>query len=232
MASGPLAENDNQPRLAKCVLVKLDVTDEKRREWSGRYMPNALPTIVYLSSRGVIVSRTEGMVESPELGKTLDDLLAKAPAVDAELAKLEAARDKDPKSLAPVEALADFWSQRQNWFEAVAQLEILVRRKGDGALPEAKRLKRWTELARARASLGNFDDAVKECDSLAKAAAAAADDKDSVQTAYLLMGFCRENQGKLDEAIKAYEKCIEAAPDSALGKRADALKQKCIEQGH
>jgi tetratricopeptide (TPR) repeat protein len=226
MASGPLAEKSNLERLAKCVLVKLDVSDEKQRPSCARYMPGALPTILYLSSRGAIVQRTEGLVESDKLGQLLDGLVVEGKKADDELAKLEAAREKDAVSLAPVDAIADFWVKRKNWNEAVPLLEILARKTGTGALPEPKRLQRWFDLAQARARLGQFDDAIREGEGLAKAAAAAEDTR-LLQGAYLIMGFAQQSQGKIDDAIKSYDRCISAGPDTQFGKNAKAQRQRC-----
>lgn len=224
MASGPLADKANVAKLEKCVRVKLDVTDEKQRDWTTRYAPNELPTLVYLSSRGAIVKRTEGVVPADELGKILDTLIAESPKVDAELAKLEAARDAAPTATAPQEALADFWLARQNWNEAVPALERLVRAKGDGVLAEDKRLARWGQLARALATLGRFDDCVREAEALARAADAA-HDTGSVQTAWLLVAFSRESQERFDDAVKAYGQCVAAGADTPLGRRAAQAKQ-------
>jgi tetratricopeptide (TPR) repeat protein len=226
MASGPLVAETSKKRLDGMLTVRLETEKDKAK--AARYQPNALPTIVYLSPRGVIVDRTEGFVEEDDFVKHLDALADKAKKADEELEKLEGAAKQAPNDLSALEAVGLFWEKHQNWAEAVPVLQDLVKKAGEQEFPIEQRHKRWTELVRGLVILLQFDDAVKSAESLAKHALAAKK-LDMVQMAELLIGFSREQQGKPDEAIKAYERAVSVKPDSPLGKKAAALRDKLKE---
>src|SRR4051794_38781144 len=97
MASGPLAAEGTKKRLAGMLSVRLEATRD--RASCARYQPNGLPTILYLSPRGVILDRTEKLVAEDELARKLDALAEKSPSADEELEKLEAAAKKDADDL-------------------------------------------------------------------------------------------------------------------------------------
>jgi hypothetical protein len=72
---------------------------------------------------------------------------------------------------------------------------------------------------------GRFDEAVKESLALA-AAAAIAKDVTAEQMAWLLVGFCREQQEKLDLATAGYDRAVALGPDTTLGQRARAERDR------
>src|SRR5688572_10511443 len=223
MASGPLAAEGTKKRLANLVAVRLDADKDKPK--AARYQPNGLPTIVYLSPRGVIVDRTEKVVSEDDLAKRLDALAEKGKAADEELEKLEADVKKDPDDHAALDKLAVFWQKHQNLAEAVPLLAELVKKAGEKEFPTQTRTQRWIDLVRSLAVLTEFDESVKQAEALSKFATSQRNTA-LAQMAQFLIGFARENQGKKDEAIKAYERTVELGADTRFGKKAAELRDK------
>jgi tetratricopeptide (TPR) repeat protein len=223
MASGPLAAEGITKRLASVVAVRLDADKDKPK--AARYQPNGLPTIVYLSPRGVIVDRTEKVIAEEDLARRLDALAEKGKATDEELEKLEAAVKKDPEDLAALDKLALFWQQHQNWAEACPLLAELVKKAGEKEFPTQTRTQRWIDLVRGLAVVTEFDESVKQADALLKFATSQRNTA-LAQMAQFLIGFARESQGKKGEAIKAYDRTVELGPDTRFGKKAAELRDK------
>lgn len=223
MASGPLAAPDTKKRLDGMVTVRLEAEKDKAK--AARFQPAGLPTLVYLSPRGVILDRTEKYVSEDELAKRLDALAEKSRTADEELERLEKKTKDAPEDLDALEGLAAFYEKHQNWAEAVPLLEKLVKQAGEKEFPVEKRHQRWLELVRGKAVLLDFDGAVKTAEALAKHAGQV-HKTDPLQMAEILIGFCREQQGKREEALKAYERAVSVAPDSKLGKKAAASRDR------
>jgi tetratricopeptide (TPR) repeat protein len=225
MASGPLAAEGTKKRLAGMIAVRLDTEKDKAK--AARYQPNALPTILYLSPRGVIVDRTEQFVSEEDFAKRLDALAEKGKAADEELQKLEAARQKDANDLKALDDLQRFWVAHGNWAEAAPLLAELVKKAGEKAFDPKERTARWIDLVRGLAVIAEFDESVKQAEALAKYASGQRK-TDVVQMAEFLIGFAREHQGKKEEAIKAYDRAVALGAGTRVGKKAaeqrDALK--------
>ncbi|HZU96040.1 MAG TPA: hypothetical protein VFF73_04980 [Planctomycetota bacterium] len=214
---------DSEKKLEGVLAVRLDAT--KDREKAARYQPRGLPTVVFLSPRGVIVDRAE-KATAEAVSKALDALGEKAKAADEELAKLETCKKGPPEeNLKNEDALAEFWAKHENWAEAVPLLEDVVKQAGDLEFPPDTRLARWLELARGQAVLLRYDDAVKTAESAAKHASTQRK-VEPMQKAYIFIGWCREQQEKKAEAIKAYDDAARIAPQTLAGKTAAAARDR------
>lgn len=223
MAGGPLASEPTRKRLSdKVVGYQQTITDDKTSAIAWQYEPTkGWPAIVYMSPRGVVVSKTFKFASDDELGTHMDELAAKGKELDAKLAELEAACEKDAKDVNALDALAGFWVSHGNWGEALPVLEKLIKMTENGELAKEKRFPRWIELARARAITHGYEDAIKECEAIGEAGKAAKFVQAS-QAAYLLEGFCREQQGDTKAAEEAYGKALALGADSKFGKQAQA----------
>jgi hypothetical protein len=221
MAKGPFTSDAFTKRLDAIVAVRLEAGRDK--PVACRYQPNELPTIVYLSPRGVILDRTEGFVAEDDLAKRIDGLAEKGKAADEVLATLEAAVQKDADDLDAKDELARFWLGHENWADAVPVLAELVKKAGEKRYPVEKRNARWIDLIRGLTVLERFDESVKEAEALAKRAGAQRK-TEVVQTAEFLIGFAREHQGKKEDALRAYDRCIELGARTRVGAKAKELR--------
>lgn len=221
MAKGPLVSEGFKKRLDGIVAVRLEA--EKDRAKAARYQPNGLPTIIYLSPRGVILDRTEKFVSEDDLAKKIDALAEASRAADEELEKLEAARKKDAEDILALEKLASFWLSHQNWAEAIPHLTDLVKMAGEKEYSPQNRAARWVDLIRGLAIVNDFDESVKQAENLSKYASSIRK-TDLIQMAEFLIGYAREHQGKKDDAVKAYDRAIELGPTTRVGKKAAELR--------
>ena len=223
MAGGPLVSESVKKRVQDKVVGYLQtMTDEKTSEIAWPYEPTkGWPAIVYMSSRGVIIEKTFKFVKEDDLVARLDALAEKAKPLDEELAKLEAAVEKDQTDLKALDALCAFWTKHGNWREALPLLEKLVKASENGSLAKESRFQRWLELGRARAVTHGYEEAIKEAEAIVQAATAAKL-LAAAQAAHVLEGFCREQQGDTKAARECYERCVAIDATSKFGKQAQA----------
>ncbi len=131
---------------AGAVPVELDLTSSRNRADAAPLHGLEAPTLVCLSSHGVICSRDDRDITGERVRRQIAQAAGQGPQLDAELDRLSAAAEAHPDDVTPRMALAGFLLSHHNDREAIPHLRRVA---ADASADVDVRVRAWVALGRS-----------------------------------------------------------------------------------
>ena len=208
------------------VASRLDMSISRNRAQLTRFHVIRTPLLLCLSPQGILVSRDVPPITEKLISTRIEELVRRAPELDAKFASLEQAVARDTNNAAARSALADFLLGQQNALEAIAHLEVIAHSERN---PVNQRTRAWIELARAHLWVGEPEKARQEAQSLD--AALGARDSQARAGSKLILGIHDANLKRPDQARQEFQSAIDLAPGSPYAREAAQLLEELRKGG-
>jgi hypothetical protein len=199
----------------------LDLAVSRNRATAAKYHVVETPLLLCLSSSGVIISRDEKRINKSLLMKRIEEAARQGPELDAKLAALQEAANKDKGNVVAQFDLTDFLMSHQNAFEAIPILEGIAR---STAIRAADRVRAWVALCKAHLWIAEVEKARHEADDLIRTLGATT--LEAIAGGNLIHGLQDAKAKRVALARKEFEDAIAAAPESSYGQEAKAELKK------
>ena len=203
------------------VRFTLDLAVSRNRATAARFHVAATPVLLFLSPHGIILSRDETNISRHLVMQRIDEAGIRGLELDARLAALQEAADRDTNDVAAVFHLTDFLVAHGNDLDAIPHLSAIAH---SGNFSTADRIRAWVALARAHLWIAEPEKGRHEANDLIATLGPVA--PEARAGGNLVLGLQDATAKRTALAKQEFEDAVAAAPNSPYGKEAAAALAK------